>query len=410
MGVAFSSIVHDIYSKELSVKVSQAHLIRAKKGEYVHGSNFFGYVRSKEKKNLLVVDEVAAVTVRRIFDMAQGGLTTSKIAAALNAESVDSPFVHRAKSGQSTHGLKPLGGKSFWNNAQILRILRDERYTGMMITHKNKVLSPGSSKQIQVSEHEWVKTPNAHEAIISAEHFANVQKHLRTNKKTQRGISPNRSPYVGRIVCGHCGKAMNLRYSQKPYHYCKSVKLSTGQGCYDSKVFISDLNEILLASLKLEAQKTLELIEQLRIQNQTRNPVSVESDSISSELKRLNANVALLEQRSLELYEDFAEGKIEREVYVAAKSASGANLEVIQNRITKLNQRLATIETEVAAQPIIANEPALHRILTASEATGEMISLLDRMIVYDGERIEVRFAFRDLLDTSAESAQRSHAM
>jgi len=410
MGVAFSSIVHDIYSKELSVKVSQAHLIRAKRGEYVHGSNFYGYVRSKEKKNLLVIDAVAAVTVRRIFDMVLEGLTTSKIAAALNTEGVDSPLIHRIKSGQSTHGLKPLGGKSFWNNAQILRILRDERYTGMMVTHRNKVPSPGSNKRIQLPEHEWVKTPNAHEAIISAEQFSKAQECLRVNKKTPRGISPDRSPYAGKIVCGHCERNMSQRYSQKPYHYCKSVKLSTGQGCYDGKVFISDLDEILLATLKLEAQKALDLMEQQRSQNQAHNPISVESDSISSEIKRLNANVALLEQRSLEIYEEFAEGKMGREAYVAAKATSSANLEVTLNRIFELSQRLAIIESLATTQPSIANESVLHRIITATDTTGEVMSLLDRMVIYDGGRIEVRFVFRNLLDAVVGLVQSSQAM
>ena len=396
MGVAFSSIVHDIYSKELSVKVAQAHLAKAKKGEFVHGSNFYGYVRSKEIKNRLVIDEAAAVVVQRIFDLASDGLSAVKIAAILNAGGVDSPLAHRIKSGQSTHGIKPAGGKAFWNNGQVLRILRDERYTGTMVSYKNKVPYPGSNKRIALPEHEWLKVPNAHEAIISSEQFTKVQGYFRNNKKTVKGISPNRSQFSGKIFCGHCSKAMRQRHAENSYHQCQSVSLGTGQGCYDGKMFISDLNNIVLAAVKLEAKKAMDLSSRQQRQQQTLANGSSEGTAIFSELKKLNGNIALLEGRNIALYESFAESKVDRAAYVAEKTENSAKLEVLQSRVAELNQRLAEIERTTTPHPTDMGKPLLHRILASTEATAEILSLVDRITVFEGGRIEIKFAFANM--------------
>ena len=434
MGVAFSSIVHDIYSKELSAKVSQAHLAKAKKGEYVHGSNFYGYVRCAEKKNRLVVDDVAAVVVRLIFDMACEGMSTNEIAAALNAEGVDAPLTHRIKNGHNTKGMRTAGDKAFWNYGQILRMLKDERYTGTLVSHKYKVISPGSKKRKRLEEHEWVKVPNAHKAIISAEQFAKGQSNLRTinrggsnnnsisnkviSNNAPQSISANRSPFIGKVICGHCKRVMAHYKTINAYHLCPSIKMNTGLGCYDGNVYVNDLSVILLAAVKLEAQSILDLHEHPKHQalqqykklydNQSQgytqiygSPAKYEKEYISSEFKKLTANVTLLEQRSMSLYEEFAEGKVDKDAYVTAKAKNSTDLEAAQNRIAELNQRLAEIEATSTAQSNIANDSVLHRVLAATEVTAEVMSLVDRIIVYDNERIEVQLAFGDSLKFTA---------
>lgn len=125
--VAFSSIMHDMYCKELSIKVKQSHLAKAQKGEYVTGTVPFGYLRSKEKKNQLVIDEGAAVIIRRIFDMACNGISTIRIAATLNEDGVATPLIWRKRNGRSMLGYKLEDSKqTYWENSVIRKILRDD--------------------------------------------------------------------------------------------------------------------------------------------------------------------------------------------------------------------------------------------------------------------------------------------
>lgn len=73
LDVSFNSIAHDIYCRELSFKVRQSYISKAKKGEFLCGVAPFGYLRSESEKNKLVIDEEAASTVRRVFALACEG-------------------------------------------------------------------------------------------------------------------------------------------------------------------------------------------------------------------------------------------------------------------------------------------------------------------------------------------------
>jgi len=194
-------------------------------------------------------------------------------------------------------------------------------------------------------------------------------------------------------------------HTKNSYHLCSSVKLNTGQGCYNGKVYVSDLSDILLVAVRLEAQKVLDLHENQKCQHQHRNNQKhqhqkrtnandpSERDVISSKLKKLAANATLLEQHGISLYEEFADGKVDRDAYVAAKTMNSIDLEAIQSRIAELGQRFSEIDANNNAQPSIADESILHRVLITTEVTTEVMSLVDRIIVYDNEHIEVQFAF-----------------
>ena len=402
MTVAFSSIVHDMYSKELSVKVKQAHVAKAKNGEYVCGTVPYGFTRSDTEKNRLVVDHEAAAVIQRIFDMACEGISNINIAATLNAKGIDSPLEHRRNNGRSALAIKPKAGHSFWNTSAIRRVLGDERYTGTLIYCKTKkssrTVTDGKRREVRLPEADWVKVPDALPAIISTEQFGKVKASRHKHKgHKQSGSTFRRSPFVGKVVCGHCGQKLKYNQTGRPFFRCSTTKSNAKLGCYNGMVRVSDLEEVFLSAVKSEVQKALDLREKQQKQRQGQKQCSSERDSVLSELKRLTVNVSLLEQRGLSLYEDFAEGKIEKDAYVVAKTANNTDLEAAQTRIAELNGQLADMESKSEAinSSCGVSEPVLHRVLTATEATVEVMTLLDRMVINDGGRIEVRFAFKD---------------
>lgn len=68
--VGFRNLIYDMYSKDLSRKVKTAKTVKMKKGEYIGSFASYGYLKSKEKKNSIEVDEEAALIVKRIFKLA----------------------------------------------------------------------------------------------------------------------------------------------------------------------------------------------------------------------------------------------------------------------------------------------------------------------------------------------------
>lgn len=392
--VAFRSLVHDIYSRELSVKISQSYEVKAKRGEYVCGHPPFGYMRSETEKNHLVADDGAAAIIRRIFSLACDGLSGVQIAAALNEDGVDSPLIWRKRNGRTMLGMTADPAGVYWGAPQIVKIIRDERYTGTLVCFKSKRVKIGGRKAVRIPESEWLRVPDAHPAIISDEQFAMANERLRkNNRRSGKHTGANRAPLQGVLIqCGHCNKVMRWMQCKAPYYYCEGPKLKKGKGCFEGRVSAELLREIILATVKTEAQKVYD--ERLR-RRQTIKRDSSDRESKAAERKRLMAQTVFLERRADALYEEYAEGKLDRDGYLTAKAAHSGELSRARERLAAL-----AVHTEDAAgsAEIPIDEPLLRRILDADDVTGEVMSLIDRVIVYDPRRIEIRFAFGDAME------------
>ena len=101
----------------------------------------------------------------------------------------------------------PAARSSVWNRSTILKILKNEKYTGNMVLQKT--YRKGFHTERRVDNHGEVRmyqVSNSHEAIISKEMFDEVQYKLQKNRKREEK-QPTRHIFSGLIRCGLCGSA-----------------------------------------------------------------------------------------------------------------------------------------------------------------------------------------------------------
>ena len=149
------------------------------------------------------------------------------------------------------------------------------------------------------------------------------------------------------------------------------------------------MKALVLSAVKAEAGK---VIDRRKKRGQKARRGLSEKAAVSEEIKRLTTRRGLLERRGVALYEDYADGKLGKDGYIEAKAACAAELSDIETRSAELSFRLEGF-TEQTEPP--SDEPLLRRVLDAEDATDEVLSLVDRVTVYNAERIEIRFAFGD---------------
>ena len=89
--------MNEWYAKDTSNKIKAVFKARMKKGMRCSGSIPYGYKRTKEDKQLLLVDEPAAEVVRRIFDMAASGASLAQIGQTLSDEKVLIPSAYEER-------------------------------------------------------------------------------------------------------------------------------------------------------------------------------------------------------------------------------------------------------------------------------------------------------------------------
>ena len=382
--VGFKTLMHDLYSKDLGVKSKSGKIAKAKKGEHVAGHAPFGYVKSKTVKNAWDVDEIAATTIRKVYSLALDGKTITEIARILNAESVLSPLMHR-KAGDMMRGVIDGShtGVSLWKRGNVSKILRDERYTGKLVTGKLVSSNYGARKHKLQPKGEWLVVPDAHEAIIVQEDYDTVQSMLKPTGR-RKGKSVNFALFAGKLFCGCCNHA--LRRYDKPCRYvCRSSIELGRKHCLPEHVLESHVFEVILEALQIEfalahtTQKQAEKHSKALMGEQVR---------LSNEMARLTQEIERLKNSKESLFEKYADGKLTKDEYVSAKSKK-------TDSIVKAEQERINLELSRSGQPDQQCESydVLVPFARAKEVTVEMVSLIKRITVFADNRFEIEFTF-----------------
>ena len=93
----FRNIMNEWYARDTSKKIKSTFKAKGKSGKHVASTTPYGYLKDKDDQNVWIVDEEAAVVVRRIFHMTMDGYGPYQIAKALKEDKVEIPAVHMAK-------------------------------------------------------------------------------------------------------------------------------------------------------------------------------------------------------------------------------------------------------------------------------------------------------------------------
>ena len=165
--VAFKFLMHEYYSKDLSVKVKSALHMKKLNGEHVSGIAPYGYVLNEADK--YEPEPETAEIVRLIFKLALEGNKPTAIRDTLFQSLIPTP-----KERIDTKRGKPVVLKYRWDAQTIIRILSDERYTGTYISGKFEKVAVGSKNMIETDPSQWIVIPGNHPALVSKEDFDRV--------------------------------------------------------------------------------------------------------------------------------------------------------------------------------------------------------------------------------------------
>ena len=149
----FLNIMNEWYARDASRKIQAVFKSRMQDGKRVSPSVPYGYLRSPEDKQKLIIDEEPAAVVRRIYQMVIEGKGITAIADILTAEKVLIPSayakIHCPENDHSrgfTKGSQPYHSSLRLGNAS---------YTGL----KCPMAKGTSQTDLQISQNENPITP-----------------------------------------------------------------------------------------------------------------------------------------------------------------------------------------------------------------------------------------------------------
>ena len=199
--IGITTWLNERYVKETSRKVRDALSDRMKQGIYISGPRY-GYIKGKGGN--LTVNEEVREAVQTIYDLYEEGFGTTAISNKLNTEyDFKNPSIVEAERFKKEKGRNiKRNTREYWEADMVSKILKDETYTGTLITHKKEVKGiHGKAKKLPEKEH--YRFENHHEPIISNEQFKRVQKLVKERAEATRFYKRGKHYYIfgGFIKC-----------------------------------------------------------------------------------------------------------------------------------------------------------------------------------------------------------------
>ncbi|QIB69605.1 recombinase family protein [Aminipila butyrica] len=401
LGIGFKNLSYALYSKDLSQKVRSARKTRMENGEFISSHAPYGYAKSLSNRKQLVVDENAADVVRRIFTMAEAGKNAVQIAVHLNNEKIPTPSAYKQLVG-CNHKCNIIGNANYWLNTTVLTILRDERYTGKMVSGKNYSPVVGCKHSKRTPKSEWIIVPGTHEAIISEELFAFVQESLVTpvRRKTEPHVS---RPLMGKLKCGVCKHAMRRSNSDTSmgYYYCESHRYITDSNCTKERVVERDLIQHVLAMIHIQIGIFVDMEQRFGpVRGQEHHDIF----ALTEQLKQHQAALAKGGAAKIRAYEKYREGILNRDNYIRLKAD-------IRRQLAKTETQIAELETALRVSYAESHPPyAILEEAKGCEGVTELSKeiadeLIDSLYVYGSGVIEIVWNYADEYEKAAQAVK-----
>lgn len=372
LDIGVRNLINELYSRNVSVNAKTAKRQYAARGECIAAYPFYGYVKSAADRRKLEIDPPAAEIVRMVFDLWLEGYSTADIANILNIRDVPSPSVRKQQ----------LGAKRSWNRRRdevpwtqtaVRIILKNERYTGKLISIRTTRAEIGRLKQRTIPQEDWIVVPDAFAAIVTEDEFQRAQSLFRIS-------APRRPPqyaapplFAKKVFCGVCGLALAYHNTAHPYYRCNAPKWAGLEQCKNVRVSEDVLEAFVLGKLLERHEK--------------QDSSDEDTDSPQVRIAALEQKIEKLWSAKKDSFVKWNDGLISLTEYEHICSEKQQEIQRLRMEIEKVERMSASVQqtkNEYSGKLSAAD---------TKELTREMVeAMIQAVQVFDDGRTEIKWA------------------
>lgn len=392
--IPFKNLINEAYCRDISVKIRSQLEIKRKSGQFLGSFAAFGYLKDEQNKNKLVVDQYAADIVRDIFKWKLEGVSPQDIADALNKLGVLSPMEYKRSLGMKFTTSFKTNAKAVWSAGTVIRVLKNPIYTGVLVQGKETTPSYKVHKRITKDKDEWTVIEDSHEAIISKIDFDSVQKVLKCDTRRSPGGKAV-GLFSGMIFCGDCGASMvrkTVPAGEKKYVYYICSAHKQDKSCSPHRIRDNVLEEIVLDSLKQHISEVVDMRELLTITD-TAPLRTAQAQKVQRQLDKKHEEYEKLQKLLMSLYENLADGIIDREEYTRLKISFTARADEAEKQMDALREQLEDIHNH-GTENAWMNEFIKRQGLTTLDRA-VVVALIDKILIHSNDVVEIIYRWQD---------------
>ena len=390
----FKNVFNEWYARDTSKKIRAVFKAKGNSGKHLTTNPPFGYKKDPNDKDKWIIDDEAAATVRRIFQMYVDGYRISEIGHKLTEEKVETPILYYMNRGIKTNARSEY--PEIWDLMSIKYILSQTAYAGHTVNFQTAVKSYKTKKQIRLPKEDWIIYRNTQEPIIDEKTFETVQQMRKVKRARTKYNEPNM--FSGLLYCADCGNHLTIqrvaRNRKMDNFSCATYRKKKKGLCSCHRILVSDLETI----VKEDLQKVCEYVflhekefTDEYLSGSKRETVKFQAKT-KAELKRLSERQEEIGKIIRKLYEDNVNGRITNERFdFLAKSYEDEGND-LKTKIQELKNALASsVQEEEKLSKFLKVVKSYTKI---EELTPEILnSFIEKIYIgetekYDGRKMQ----------------------
>ena len=343
---------------------------------------------SRFGRDYLEVDPEAAKVVKMIFQMAAEGTSFADITRELNRQAIATCDEQKLSRGDQVQFQRfDTIKKKHWSPTTVSAIVRDEIYIGTRIWGKTRCSMHTGHKAVLNDETEWVRLENHHTAIIDRELF---EKANEMHPKKKRSVAESRTNFTlerrkkqpALLICANCGHSL-LKETEHLLK-CSDARTNGDPVCRSLVIRREPMEENILGLVRQYAASMLKKGKKVSSKRQC-------------EYKEINTTELQKQSRQLtsekmKLYDDYKDGRIDRDSYKQRAEKISVQLDEIKRKIEDAKNSKKLLE-----QNELSDKIKLKDFLGIQKFDTEKLREVIKVIrVHSQDEIEIEWNFDDI--------------
>lgn len=397
--IPFKAVMSEQYPKETSRKIKAVKIAKAKQGLFQGNTAPYGYKKSPNNKNQLIVDKEVSWIVKEIFEKYSKGSTRTEIVKSLNERNIKPPREYL-----NIKGIK--ANSEGWKEITITRIVSNPVYIGTMVGAKTVKPSFRRKERIINTRENQIVVENMHEPIIDIETFNKCQilkeKFKHNRKRKYDDI------FKGLIYCKECGSISTLKHKEKPTksgrkckinsYICSEANKGTNKKCSNTKSISSrKLYNIIISIIEKECKSVSFNDSDIKIvMDNLEKSINCECHRLEDEKQRLFVKIEKLNEQIKTTYNDKLENIINNETFLSITEQKENEIENCKRQINGLDKK---IDIEKSKHTISYNQikKLSEEFLSTNNITKPILNKLIDKIEFDSNRnINLKLVFSNM--------------
>ena len=277
--------------------------------------------------------------------------------------------------------------KKHWSPTTVAAIVRDEIYIETRIWGKTRCSMHTGHKAVLNEETEWVRLENHHTAIIDRALF---EKANEMHPKKKRSVAESRTNFTlerrkkqpALLLCANCGHSL-LKETEHLLK-CSDARTNGDPVCRSLVIRREPLEENILglvhqyAASMLEKEKTVSAKRQCDYKEINTSELQKQSRQLTSE--------------KMKLYDDYKDGRIDRDLYKQRAEKISVQLDEIKRKIEDAENSKKLLE-----QNELSDKIKLKDFLGIQKFDTEKLREIIKVIrVHSQDEIEIEWNFDDI--------------